>query len=523
MAKIVFLLMAHRNAEKVVAQADALTAHGDYLVVHWDKSAPTATWQAIQSGLSGNPNVAFATRVKCGWGEFSLVQATLNLIKTAQKNFTDATHYFLMSGDCYPTKSRAYFDQYLSDDHDIIEVNDFFESGWIRTGLQEDRLIYRHWFNERSQKWLFYKSLELQRRFEFSRPLPKGLTMQIGSQWWVLRASTVQRLTKFLSKRRDVLRFFRTTWIPDETFFQTLVKHLIPAEQIKSEPPTHLRFSDYGMPVVFHLDHADYLAKQPKLFARKISPHAAELQADLLSNFSKTESDEHQINGDLSIYQYLSDRGRKGQRYAPRFWATAINPRKRAELLVIVSKLWHVGEAIQQKASELTGYPSLGYIFDEDREIGIPLGNLEHQLGKRGRHRVALMNLIYDALETDKAILCLDPSRVDALSELIDKIGDVRILLVDRPISAAHIRSHALRTGLIGEASGDSDQGQILSALTHEFDHEIRQLQENFAGRTYLNALGRNREDNVLDIGNFLRIQRSGAEALAREAERHKH
>ena len=24
------------------------------------------------------------------------------------------------------------------------------------------------------------------------------------------------------------MRFFRTTWIPDETFFQTLVRHLVP-------------------------------------------------------------------------------------------------------------------------------------------------------------------------------------------------------------------------------------------------------------------------------------------------------
>ena len=522
MAKIAFLLMAHRNADKVVAQARALTAHGDYLVLHWDKNAASGAWAQIKSDLAKNPNVAFADRVKCGWGEFSLVQASLNLIKAAQKKFTDASHYFLISGDCYPTKPRAYFDEYLSDDKDIIEINDFFESGWIRTGLQEDRLIYRHWFNERSQKWLFYKSLEMQRRFEWSRPLPAGLTIQIGSQWWVLRAATIDRMMKLLRKRRDVTRFFRTTWIPDETFFQTLVKHLVPQDQIINEPPTHLRFSDYGMPVVFHLDHADYLFKQPKLFARKISPHAAELQTELLAKFTSDTQESIETNGDLSVYQYLSDRGRKGRRFAPRFWETAISPRRRAELLVVVSKLWHIGEAIQEKASELTGYPNLGYIFDEDREVGVPLGNLERQLGKRGRHRVALMNLIYDALDTEKIILCLDPSRSDALAELIDKIGDVRILLVDRPISPAHVRSHALRTGLIGDASGESDQSKILSALTHEFDHEVKNLQENFAGRTYLNALGRNREDNVLDIGNFLRIQRSGAEALAREAERHK-
>ncbi len=30
------------------------------------------------------------------------------------------------------------------------------------------------------------------------------------------------------------MRFFRTTWIPDETFFQTIVRHLVPEAEIRS-------------------------------------------------------------------------------------------------------------------------------------------------------------------------------------------------------------------------------------------------------------------------------------------------
>ena len=53
-------------------------------------------------------------------------------------------------------------------DVDYIESFDFFESDWIKTGMKEDRLHYLHFFNERTQKWLFYTSLNLQHRFGLS-------------------------------------------------------------------------------------------------------------------------------------------------------------------------------------------------------------------------------------------------------------------------------------------------------------------------------------------------------------------
>ena len=112
---------------------------------------------------------------------------------------------------------------------DYCEGQDFFESNWIQVGLKEDRLYYRHYFNEREQKRLFYASLELQKRLGITRDVPEGLQMQIGSQWWCLRRETIQKIFEFLAERPDVLKFFRTTWIPDETFFQTIVHHLWPA------------------------------------------------------------------------------------------------------------------------------------------------------------------------------------------------------------------------------------------------------------------------------------------------------
>jgi len=237
MAKIAFILLCHKDPDAIIQQAEQLTAAGDYLSIHFDASAPQSAFARIKESLADNPLVCFAKRrIRCGWGEWSLVQATLYAVEAAVDAFPQATHFYMVSG----------LDHY---DIDYIESFDYFESNWIKTGFREERLIYRHWFNERTQKWLFYRSFEAQRRFNITREIPADVSMMIGSQWWCLRRRTIEAVLDFTRKRKDVMRFFRTTWIPDETFFQTIVRHVVPGAEIQSRTLTFLMFTDYGMPV----------------------------------------------------------------------------------------------------------------------------------------------------------------------------------------------------------------------------------------------------------------------------------
>ena len=203
---------------------------------------------------------------------------------------------------------------------DYIESFDFFESDWIKTGIKGERLHYRHFFNERNTKSLFYASMKLQKRLGLTREVPADLQIMIGSQWWCLRRRTVEWILDFCKQRPDVMRFFRTTWIPDETFFQTLVRHLVPEDEIKARTLTFLIFSDYGMPVNFYNDHYDLLLSQDFLFARKISPEAHELKRRLGVLYS-SENTEFQISNEgRSLHKFLTGRGREGRRFGARFW-----------------------------------------------------------------------------------------------------------------------------------------------------------------------------------------------------------
>ena len=142
-----------------------------------------------------------------------------------------------------------------------------------------------------------------------------------------------------------MVNFFKTIWIPDETFFQTLVRHLIPDNQIRTRTLTFLVFSDYGMPATFYNDHYYFLIEQDYLFARKISPGVHELKARLGELYSSELTDFNVSMKVKSLYQFHTKRGRVGQRYARRFLETAGSIGRDVKLYLVVCKngMWQKG------------------------------------------------------------------------------------------------------------------------------------------------------------------------------------
>ena len=93
MAKVAYILLCHKDPAGIIRQAEGLTAAGDFVVIHFDARAKAEDYDALCKALSRNANVAFVKcRIKCGWGEWSLVQATLNAIDTGLRRFREASN-----------------------------------------------------------------------------------------------------------------------------------------------------------------------------------------------------------------------------------------------------------------------------------------------------------------------------------------------------------------------------------------------------------------------------------------------
>jgi len=517
MAKIAFILLCHKDPQAIIRQAERLTSTGDYVSIHFDARAKSSDYAKITSALADNTNVTFARkRIKCGWGAWSLVQATLYALEVAEEEFADASHFYMLSGDCMSVKSAAYAHRFLdAEDVDYVESFDFFNSNWIKTGFKDERLIYRHFFNERTQKWLFYRAFELQRWLKLERKVPTDIEVMIGSQWWCLRRRTIEAILQFCKDRPDVVRFFSTTWIPDETFFQTLVRHLVPEREIRNRSLTFKMFSDYGMPVAFYNDQYDLLVSQDYLFARKISPEALNLKERLGALWESDRNDFATSREGEKLHAFLTGRGRVGKRYGTRFWERESTLGQDRDLYMLVCKKWHVAKRLLHAASDKLDVRGIEYLFDED-SCPIPhLGGIERTLEKRNRHRRALMRMLFDYYQTDRLMICLDPANIGLMADFMGDRANTRILELQCVFDDQYLVGHARRVGLATEGTPDEVINRVLPTLRHEFADESVRIREEEFPRHWRIREDRSTEENASVMATFFDTDLETARALA--------
>jgi hypothetical protein len=107
-----------------------------------------------------------------------------------------------------------------------------------------------------------------------------GLVPHLGSQWWCLTRQTLSAILED-PDRAVYDRYFERVWIPDESYFQTLVR--LYSRQIESRSLTLAKFDFQGKPHVFYDDHLQLLRRSDCFVARKIWPRADVLYETFLS------------------------------------------------------------------------------------------------------------------------------------------------------------------------------------------------------------------------------------------------
>jgi hypothetical protein len=338
--------------------------------------------------------------------------------------------------------------------------------------------------------------------------------MMIGSQWWCLRRATVEAVLAFCRARPEVIRFFRTTWIPDETFFQTLVRHLVPEAEIRSRTLTFLLFTDYGVPVTFCNDHYDLLVSQNHLFARKISPDATELKARLGALYCDATARFAISDEGRPLFAFLTGRGRVGRRFAPRFWEACSTIGRGRELMLVACRKRHVGKRLAERVRQASNLPALDYIFDEEAANLPDLGGIQSTVGKRTRHRRALMRMLFDYYGTNRLLVCLDPAGIELMRDFAADRCTTRILEIDCAFSDAFLAGHACRTGL----AAPETPAEVLKSLLHTLRHDIRFESDRMRDANFPTFLrideAAGLEENAIPLAAFLDVPVAQARAL---------
>lgn len=276
-----FVMLVHEALGRAAEVARAIASEGFPVVIHVDRRVATDEYDRLIETLSDLARITFSERRRCEWGTWSLVEASRDASERLLREYPEIGHVYLMSGSCLPIKPLSDLAEMLRKHPatDFIESVTIEEVPWTKGGLSEERFTLSFPFPWKRSRWLFDRWVELQRRVGRKRRLPEDLAPHMGSQWWCLSRETLERVLTD-PRRGELEQYFRRVWIPDESYYQSLVR--LYGCRVESRSLTLSKFDFKGQPHVFYDDHLILLRQSSAYFARKIWPAADRLYAAFL-------------------------------------------------------------------------------------------------------------------------------------------------------------------------------------------------------------------------------------------------
>lgn len=307
-------ILANQNLNRVVNLVQSICAEDVKLCIHIDANVNDDDFEHFCKSVSEYKGIIFSKRVSCEWGMFSLVQAELEMCNSIIETWPDTKHIQLISGDSIPIRPIADLKELLSknSDADFIESVNANDNDWVVDGLNTERFTLFFPLSWKKQRWLFDAYVYLQRKLGVKRHCPSEISPHIGSQWWCLTTKTIKKILTDPS-RQKYDAFFKKCWIPDESYFQTLVrKH---SDNIQSKSTVFSHFDYQGKPIIFYDDMADTLGDIDAFFVRKVWSGANGLYAKM-PNFSKQDYTSESLKRQITQTTQRRKEGRKGLRMA---------------------------------------------------------------------------------------------------------------------------------------------------------------------------------------------------------------
>jgi len=220
---IAYLILAHNNPkllERMMRQLDG--PHVSFFL-HIDRKADLTPFLGLAERF---PRLHFCReRVDGAWGHFSLVEATLRLMRLAMHTLATPDRLVLLSGATLPVQPASYIEDFFGR-HGEANFMDAFAMPNEQYGKSLGRL--EHYWIRRSPplhryRWMLQDFINawLPRR-NFRRAFG-ALQPAAGSQWWAITGLACQTILDFVDAHPRFVRFCRHTDCPDEFFFQTIL------------------------------------------------------------------------------------------------------------------------------------------------------------------------------------------------------------------------------------------------------------------------------------------------------------
>jgi len=184
-------------------------------------------------------------------------------------------------------------------------------------------------------------------------------------------------------------------------------------------------------------------------------------------------------------------------------------------LMIVTCKKWHVAKRFLGRVKQTTNIPAIDYLFNEEDTPLPDLGGIQSTLGKRTRHRRALMRMLFDYYETNRLIICLDPSAVELIQDFYADRSRTKLLEIDCNFTDEYLIGHATRVGLAGERTPQETIDRLLPTIRYDVIFESDRIRDANLPDHFRILERASPEQNTPPLADFLSIPVETAREIA--------
>lgn len=271
-SNIVYMFLAYKNPKVLRQCILKLNDKNAFFIIHLDKKTDKEKYQK-EFGLNQENILFIEERVNIAWGGYSMIVATLNLIKYAKKINKNFDSFCLLSEQHLPIVNKKEIENFILNKNysGSMEIIHEFDS---KEREQEfiDRTKY-YWNIDKDQN-VSFDDIKTQQKNNINRHDGLRFNLFKGSQWWCLKSDAIDFILNYIDHNPDFVELMKYSSIPDESFFHSIMMNSPYKESINNFNFTYLNWVVVPLPKGCEpkvLDFKDYyrIMESGKLFARK--------------------------------------------------------------------------------------------------------------------------------------------------------------------------------------------------------------------------------------------------------------
>lgn len=283
--KHAYLILAHNNFYTLKLLLKLLDNEQNDIYIHMDKKTKKVPREEL-SNLVKKSKVYWIEQTKTYWGDYSFINAELNLMKTAILN-DEYEYLHLISGVDLPLKKQSEIHKFFEDN----KGKEFVGFSNLNNNY-ENRVKYYYWLQKYEKNSKVMAKMQeiltnIQKKLKVNRLKNTNIKIAKGPNW----VSITGNFAKYIVEQENwINKLLKYTNCADEVVIQTILINSPFAKNIYNKDDEYkgcLREIDWerGNPYIWKKEDKEILLNSNNMFARKFDENTdKEIMKIILDN-----------------------------------------------------------------------------------------------------------------------------------------------------------------------------------------------------------------------------------------------